>query len=57
MKLPEKTFLSEQDREQISDWVLKQASNYEDVSECLDKRTCDKCGQKIWDAALTCYSC
>ena len=57
MVLPEKVLLPENEKEKISDWVLKKAQDFEDVSDCLDKRKCDKCGAVIYDCALTCFNC
>lgn len=57
LTLPEKPLIPEDQKERISDWVLKVAQKYEDISECLDTRKCDKCGSVIYAPALTCYNC
>ncbi len=57
LNLPDKPLLTEEQREQISDWVLKQATKYEDVSECLEKRKCDKCDSTIHLGSCECHNC
>ncbi|KAI8818942.1 uncharacterized protein EV422DRAFT_125936 [Fimicolochytrium jonesii] len=48
--------LSDAKREEVRDWVL-QMSLDQKVNQEMDRRDCDTCGTKIYDASLNCYSC
>jgi intraflagellar transport protein 172 len=55
--LPEKNFLSPQERDKIRDWVLQINVNF-DIGGQLPVRTCDKCtNDNLYEASLHCRSC
>lgn len=55
--LPEKNFLSPQERDKIRDWVLQINVNF-DIGGQLPNRTCDKCtNDNLYEASLQCRQC
>ena len=56
MGLPTKQFLSEEDREDIRDWVLTLSLGTE-TDQTLPTRPCDNCGTDIYEASLSCHNC
>lgn len=56
IELPASPFLSESEREQVRDWVLT-VSLDSSIRQEIDKRDCEECGTKIYDASLECHNC
>ncbi|KAJ3413121.1 hypothetical protein HDV05_008517 [Chytridiales sp. JEL 0842] len=48
--------LPDTQRDEVRDWVL-QVSLDQKIKQETDKRDCDDCGTKIYDASLKCYNC
>jgi len=54
ISLPEKNFLSPQDRDKIRDWVL-QINMENNVGGQLPTRQCEKCRNEVYEASLVCF--
>jgi len=54
--LPEKNFLSQDDRNQINDWVL-QMNMEQEAQKGLNKKGCEQCGFQMYEACLCCPQC
>ena len=54
--LPEKNFISKDERDKIGDWVL-QMNMDNSVGQNLPKRMCENCGNDIYEATLACPHC
>eukprot|EP01017_Pseudomicrothorax_dubius_P046139 TRINITY_DN8090_c0_g1_i2.p1 TRINITY_DN8090_c0_g1~~TRINITY_DN8090_c0_g1_i2.p1 ORF type:complete len:616 (+),score=184.35 TRINITY_DN8090_c0_g1_i2:67-1848(+) len=54
--LPEKNFVKEKEKEELRDWLLQTSINQK-TEMTLNHRPCEKCGTKIYEAALTCFKC
>ncbi|KAI8848693.1 hypothetical protein BC829DRAFT_443633 [Chytridium lagenaria] len=48
--------MKEAKRDEVRDWVL-QVSLDQKVKQEVDRRDCEECSTKIYDASLSCYSC
>ncbi|KAJ3095379.1 hypothetical protein HDU97_007002 [Phlyctochytrium planicorne] len=48
--------MKEAKRDEVRDWVL-QVSLDQKVKQEIDRRDCEECGTKIYDASLSCYNC
>ncbi|KAI8611221.1 hypothetical protein BC830DRAFT_1069003 [Chytriomyces sp. MP71] len=47
---------NEKQRDTVRDWVL-QVSLDQKIKQEVERRNCDDCGTRIYDASLTCYNC
>lgn len=54
--LPEKNFLSPQERDKIRDWVLEVNMDGQ-LGGQLPTRVCEKCGHEHYEASLVCPKC
>jgi len=54
--LPEKNFLSRDERDKINGWVLEMNMEPE-AQEGLSKRSCEQCGYMVYEASLACPNC
>lgn len=54
--MPMKNFISEAEKEKIKDWLLQVNMNQK-IDASLPVRPCEKCGTKIFDAAIMCFKC
>lgn len=55
--LPEKNFISPEERDQIRDWVLEMTTMDETVGNQLPQRRCEHCGAEVYECSLVCNSC
>lgn len=54
--LPEKNFISKEQKNQIRDWLLSVSSKY-GTDLCLPKQRCSHCGASISEKCLSCPKC
>ncbi|KAJ3074648.1 hypothetical protein HDU98_010644 [Podochytrium sp. JEL0797] len=47
---------NEKQRDTVRDWVL-QVSLDQKIKQEIDRRNCDDCGTRIYDASLSCFNC
>ncbi|KAJ3234644.1 hypothetical protein HDU78_005723 [Chytriomyces hyalinus] len=47
---------NEKQRDTVRDWVL-QVSLDQKIKQEVDRRNCDDCGTRIYDASLSCFNC
>ncbi|KAJ3216179.1 hypothetical protein HDU67_009828 [Dinochytrium kinnereticum] len=48
--------MKEAKRDEVRDWVL-QVSLDQKIKQEIDRRDCEECSTKIYDASLSCYNC
>ncbi|KAI9201990.1 uncharacterized protein BJ171DRAFT_584638 [Polychytrium aggregatum] len=57
IELPEEIYqASESRREEVRDWVLQVSLDQKTAQE-VDRRDCEECNAKLYDASLVCYNC
>lgn len=54
--LPEKNLISNEERDNIRDWVLSMNMD-SSITQSLSKRNCENCGNEIYEGSLVCPQC
>jgi intraflagellar transport protein 172 len=55
--LPEKNLISEKEKSDLSDWLVKISMQHKDGKLTLNLRKCEKCSTQIAESALKCPKC